>query len=279
VLPKGNGEIQHGTMELIPRPQLFARLAVKSADLRAAQRLRYMVFAEECGARLSPEGASDRRDSDRFDAICEHLLVIDPLMPETSDGTTLSDGRLVGTYRLLRQGVAENNFGFYSAAEFDISPLFERHPGLRFLEVGRSCVAASHRGKAVAELLWQGIWDYVRANNLDVMMGCASLPGTNPQTLANELSFLHHLARATDEWNVQALPHRHQNMNLLPEASIDKRMIARNLPTLIKAYLRLGAFVGESAVIDHAFNTTDVLIILPVSRINPKYFSHYGAPV
>jgi L-ornithine Nalpha-acyltransferase len=139
-------------------------------------------------------------------------------------------------------------------------------------------VAASHRGKAVAELLWQGIWDYVRNNKLDVMMGCASLQGTNPAALAQELSFLHHYASAPAEWHAPALPHLRVDMNMLSETAIDKRAVTRNLPILIKAYLRLGAFIGDGAVIDHVFNTTDVLILLPVSRINPKYFEHYGAP-
>jgi L-ornithine Nalpha-acyltransferase len=261
------------------RNGLLARLARNAEEVNAAQRLRYQVFFEELGARASNANREERLDQDDFDNICDHVLVIDQRATSYKDGTELSEGRLVGTYRMLRHDVAEAHDGFYSSREFDIGPLLEHHNNLRFLEVGRSCVAASHRGKPVAELLWQGIWDYVRAHQLDVMFGCASLPGTKPDTLAHELSYLHHHARAPGDWRVSAQPGQHIEMNMLNDEAIDKRRLIQSLPILIKAYLRLGAFVGESAVIDHDFNTTDVLIMLPVSRINPKYFSHYGAPV
>jgi L-ornithine Nalpha-acyltransferase len=260
------------------RNGLLARIARTEVEVRAAQRLRYQVFFEELGAKPSAENRDLMLDRDAFDAVCDHVLVIDQHNLSYTDGTELPEGRLVGTYRLLTHDRAQHGSGFYSANEFDVASLLAAHPNLRFLEAGRSCVAASHRGKAVAELLWQGIWDYVRAHKLDVMFGCASLPGTDPERLAHELSYLHHHARAPADWRVNALPGRAVNMNLLPDEAIDKRRLIQSLPILIKAYLRLGAIVGEEAVIDRDFNTTDVLIMLPVSRINPKYFGHYGAP-
>jgi L-ornithine Nalpha-acyltransferase len=260
------------------RNGLLARLAHTPQDVAAAQRLRYKVFFEELGAKAEPHIMATERDSDRFDALCDHILIIDQRTLSYRDGTELSEGRLVGTYRMLRHDVAMDHGGFYSESEFDLKPLFQRHPDLRFLEVGRSCVAASHRGKPVAELLWQGIWDYVRKHKFDVMMGCASLPGTDPSALAQELSFLHHHARAPSDWQVHALPQVHVPMDMIPQDAIDARAVLQRLPILIKAYLRLGAVVGDGACVDHAFNTTDVLIMLPVSRINPKYFGHYGAP-
>jgi L-ornithine Nalpha-acyltransferase len=260
------------------RTHLTIRLARSEAEIKIAQRLRYAVFVQELGAMPDSMNAQDRLDTDRFDAHCDHLLVIDQKAERSHADTALEDGVLVGTYRLLPHERAQACGGFYSEGEFDLRKVLNTHQNLRFLEVGRSCVAASHRGKAVAELLWQGIWDYVRNNKLDVMMGCASLQGTNPAALAQELSFLHHYASAPAEWHAPALPHLRVDMNMLSEAAIDKRAVTRNLPILIKAYLRLGAFIGDGAVIDHAFNTTDVLILLPVSRINPKYFEHYGAP-
>lgn len=256
--------------------RLSARLARSASEVIAAQRLRYQVFVEELGATPQATPLADPLDADRFDPHCDHLLVIDPTRRE--DDLTLDDGQLVGTYRLLRQQQAVACGGFYSQAEFDLTPLLRRHHALSFLEVGRSCIAASHRGKAVAEVLWQGIWDYVRHHKLDVMLGCASLPGTDPSEHAHALSFLFHNAAAPADWQVKAVPHLRVDMNMMPTSSIDTRAVMRNLPILIKAYLRLGAFIGDGAVIDHAFNTTDVLILLPVSRINPKYFAHYGAP-
>jgi L-ornithine Nalpha-acyltransferase len=260
------------------RNGLLARLARTPSDIAAAQRLRYKVFFDELGAKATPDVETTERDADRFDALCDHVLIIDQRTMAYADGTELPEGRLVGTYRMLRHEVAIANGGFYTESEFDLKPLFQRHSRLRFLEVGRSCVAASHRGKPVAELLWQGIWDYVRQHRLDVMMGCASLPGTDPHALAHELSFLYHHARAPEDWNARALPQVGVPMNMVPQHDINAREVLHRLPILIKAYLRLGAVVGESACIDHAFNTTDVLILLPVSRINPKYFGHYGAP-
>jgi L-ornithine Nalpha-acyltransferase len=260
------------------RTHLIARLARNDAEIKVAQRLRYTVFVQELGAQPDSMNSVERLDIDRFDPHCDHLLVIDRLAERSNAEAALGDGVLVGTYRLLPHERAEACNGFYTEGEFDLRHVLRTHSTLRFLEVGRSCVAASHRGKAVAELLWQGIWDYVRTNKLDVMMGCASLQGTNPSALAHELAFLHHHASAPAEWRAPALPNLRVDMKMLPESEIDKRTVTRNLPILIKAYLRLGAFVGDGAVIDHAFNTTDVLILLPVSRINPKYFEHYGAP-
>lgn len=260
------------------RNGLLARFASGSADVFAAQRLRYAVFFEELGATPDAKNKKARLDRDKFDVVCDHLLIVDQRVSAITDGTEVADGKVVGTYRLLRQDKAAAVGGFYSSGEYDLSPVLQHHERLKFLEVGRSCVAPSHRGKAVLELLWQGIWDYARIHRLDVLLGCASLQGTNPQDLAQELSFLHHHVAGQEAWKVRALPHLHVPMDLVPKDQIDIRAALRNLPTLIKAYLRLGAFVGEGAVVDHAFNTTDVLIVLPVSRINPKYFGHFGAP-
>jgi L-ornithine Nalpha-acyltransferase len=259
------------TMILAQRNGLTVRLALTPDDIRAAQRLRYRVFYEELAAKPDPTASVLRLDVDRFDSLCDHLLVIQDNAPE--------DEKLVGTYRLLRQDVAEKNGGFYAQSEFDLIPLLQRHADLKFLEVGRSCVAEGFRGKPVAELLWQGIWNYVRFHKLDVMLGCASLQGTDPDALANELTFLANAKPPHQDWTVSALPHLHVNMQRKPVTDVNQKTVIRNLPTLVKAYLRLGCTIGDGAVIDHQFNTTDVLIVLPVSEINPRYFNHYGAPV
>jgi putative hemolysin len=257
---------------------LTIRLADCEADVRAAQRLRYLVFYEEMGAKPDAEAARLRLDRDHFDGLCDHLLVINRSNDAGLDGTSLRDGQLVGTYRLMRQEVALAHGGFYSEGEFELATLLARRPGLRLLEVGRSCVARDARGQQVAELLWQGIWNYVRQHGLNAMTGCASLPGTDPSALADELSFLAHHARAPADWQVRALPRRRVEMALKPLAEVNGRAVLRRLPTLIKGYLRLGCHVGDGAVIDWQFNTTDVLILLPIANINPKYFGHFGAP-
>lgn len=260
------------------RNGLVVRSARGAADIDAAQHLRYRVFYEELSA--EPDGAARamRRDADHFDGICDHLLVLRQAPSEEADPILLADGELVGCYRLLRQTVAEANGGFYTQSEFDLAPLIARKPDLNFLELGRSCVLKAYRTKPVVELLWQGIWNYVRAYGLDVMMGCASLEGTDPDAHALPLSFMAQNCGAPEEWQVRALPKRHVEMNRLPRASVDAKAALRTLPPLIKGYLRLGCYIGDGAVIDRQFNTIDVLIMLPVAAIEPRYASHFGAP-
>lgn len=260
------------------KADLTVRLADGAADIDAAQHLRYRVFYEELEAKPDDAAKMARRDADRYDAICDHLLVVRKGPVSGSDEIRVEDGELVGTYRLLRQSVAERSGGFYTQDEFDIAPLIKRHGGLKFLELGRSCVLKPYRTKPVVELLWQGIWNYVRLYDLDVMLGCASLEGTDPSPHAMALSFMAQNCAPPSEWQVSALPGRKVEMNVLPPAKVDAKRALRILPPLIKGYLRLGCFVGDGAVIDHQFNTIDVLIILPVSAINPRYFSHFGQP-
>ncbi|MCK0197461.1 GNAT family N-acetyltransferase [Ancylobacter sp. 6x-1] len=247
---------------------LEVRLACSAAEVRRAQRLRYEVFFEEMSAVPAPAARLARRDFDRFDAVCDHLLVL--------DHETAGEPKVVGTYRLLRQDIADRHAGFYTAGEFAIRALIARHPGRRFLELGRSCVLKPYRTKRTVELLWHGIWAYVLRHGVDVLFGCASLEGTRLAPLAQPLAFLHHFARGEEEWNAAALPARAVPMDLLPREMIDQRAALNALPPLIKGYLRLGAQIGEHAVIDHAFGTTDVFICLPIERINPRYLGHFG---
>lgn len=255
---------------------LEVRLARTVGEVKQAQALRYRVFFEEMSAVPDARALLTRRDADEFDAICDHLLVIDHAAPKIGAfGRRRSP--IVGTYRLLRQEVAERHGGFYTAREFDIAPLMARHPGARFLELGRSCVLPAYRGKRTVELLWQGVWAYVLTHGVDVMIGCASLEGTDPHRLSGALSFLHHNARAVDEWHVAAVPSRHVAMNRIARDAVDARQALNSLPPLIKGYLRLGAMIGDGAVVDHQFGTTDVCMILPVARISQRYIDFYGA--
>lgn len=251
---------------------LEVRLATTAREIKKAQKLRFKVFYEEMSAIADIQTQMSRRDRDAFDAICDHLLVID------HDTMTKSgEPAIVGTYRLLRQDVASRYSGFYTSNEFDVGTLIARHSGLKFLELGRSCVLPPYRTKRTVELLWHGIWSYVRSHGMDVMVGCASLEGTDPDRLALPLSFLHHHARAPAEWRVAALPGRHVAMDRMPPEAIDMKAALHALPPLIKGYLRVGAHVGDGAVIDRQFGTTDVMIILPVSAIAARYVNYYGA--
>ncbi len=258
------------------RGNLIFRLARNASDVEASQRLRYRVFYQEMQARADAEMLASAKDKDRFDPICDHLLVIKTGPVE--NGIAVEDGELVGTYRLLRQETAEAHDGFYSAGEFDIAPLLARNRGARFLELGRSCVLKDYRSKPVVELLWQGCWNYVREHRLDVMFGCASLEGTDIESHAEALSFLAYNAAPKPQWHARALDHLYVEMKRKPKDQVDQKSALRALPPLVKGYLRLGCSIGEGAIIDPQFNTTDVLIILPVEQINARYFDRFGKP-
>lgn len=260
---------------------LEVRLAAGRRDLRLAQRLRYTVFYEEMSAKPSLSAQIRRRDEDRFDDFCDHLLVVDT-DHEQNPRSRFRRSRqpaVVGTYRILRQDMLGPTRSFYTQSEYELRPLLSaRQSTHKFMELGRSCVLKPYRTKRTVELLWHGLWTYIRENGVDVMMGCASFEGTDPEAHALALSFLYHHRLAPPDWRVRAHDSLHVEMNRLPQDEIDGRAALKALPPLIKGYLRLGAYVGDGAVIDHQFGTTDVLIVLPVEAIDPRYFEHFGAP-
>jgi putative hemolysin len=248
---------------------LEVRLAKKAHEVRSAQRLRYNVFYKEMSAIPAAATLIARRDVDAFDTICDHMNVVDHDWPRLVFG--FNRPRVVGTYRLLRQEIAERHGGFYTQSEFDVAGLIARHRDLRFLELGRSCVLPPYRNKRTVELLWHGISNYVAQHRVDVLIGCASLEGTNPDKLATQLSFLHHFAGAPEQWRASALPSRRVEMNRMPKEAINTKQALRELPPLLKGYLRLGAYIGDGAVIDHQFGTTDVLVVVPMAQITARY--------
>lgn len=250
---------------------LETRLARSEREIDAAQSVRYRVFVEEMKAQLPPDAMRRQRDVDGWDAICDHLLVLD----RSIEGD--AEDQIVGTYRLLRQEVAMANGGFYSSSEYAIDALLARHPEKRFMELGRSCVLPEYRTKRTVELLWQGNWAYALKHGMSAMFGCASFPGVYPESHALALSFLYHNALAKNEWAVEALPNLARDMDLMPNEAINAKRALMAMPPLVKGYLRLGAMVGSGAVVDQAFNTTDVLIVLPIASISDRYLNYYGA--
>ena len=245
---------------------LVARLAVNAAEIGAAQALRYRVFYEEMSAHPSAEVEAAKRDFDKFDEICDHLLVIDTKRTDLPGG-------VVGTYRLLRSSVANRNGGFYTSDEYEISRIVGTSG--ETLELGRSCVEAEYRNRPTMQLLWQSIAQYIFRYDIVVMFGCASMPGTDPQALALPLSYLYYYHLAPPALRPRALDERYVDMRLLPQEQIDQRRALAELPPLIKGYLRLGGFVGDGAVVDHDFNTTDVSIVVKTDLVTDKYFKHY----
>ena len=256
--PPGFGELRSGP--------LGVRLAETPGEIDAVQALRYRVFYEEMGARPDPLAAAIRRDRDAFDGVADHLLVLDHDLGAGAKA-------VVGTYRLIRPAAAARLGRFYSADEYDISTMLA-FPG-EALELGRSCVDAAYRGRAAMQLMWRGIASYVFMHGIDLMFGCASLPGTNPDELAVELSYLYYHHLAPPALRPRALDGRYVDMRRRPPSDIDPRRTLGSLPPLIKGYLRLGAFVGDGAVIDDQFNTVDVAIVVKTDLVTDKYLRHY----
>jgi putative hemolysin len=260
-----DGGTQGRIVDIVAGP-LQVRLAESAVDIDAAQALRYRVFYETMGAHPLPGMARLRRDSDPFDEICDHLLVLDH---SRGDGAEA----IVGTYRLIRRDAAQRCGRFYSAAEYDIARLISYRGEL--LELGRSCVDPSYRTRPAMSLLWSGIAAYVFHYDIALMFGCASLPGTDPDALAAPLSYLHHHHLAPARLRPRALAERYVEMNRLAAAAVDPIRTLAALPPLIKGYLRLGGFVGEGAVIDEQFNTTDVCVVVKTDLVAEKYSRHY----
>jgi putative hemolysin len=255
-----------GRFEELRAGNLGLRLAEGPVEVDAAQALRYRVFYEEMGARADPATAAARRDMDEFDAVADHLLVLDHDLGAGAEA-------VVGTYRLIRRPGARKLGRFYSESEYDVSLLLA-FPG-EIMELGRSCVAAPYRTRGTLQLLWRGIAAYVFRHRISLMFGCASLPGTELDALAPQLSYLYANHLAPPALRPRALPERHVRMDRLPLGQVDMKAALTDLPPLIKGYLRLGGFVGDGAVIDEQFNTTDVCIVVKTDLVTDKYYRHY----
>lgn len=263
------------TAQMLPSRRLTVRLARDGDDLHAVQHLRWRVFFEEMGADADPLNAALRCDRDAYDALCDHLLVIDEAL---IDAGAASADAVVGTYRLLRESVARAHSGFYSGGEYDLSRLMARDgDGKELLELGRSCVLPQYRTSATISMLWRGIADYIKANQIGLMFGCASFPGTDPDLYAPALSYLYHHHLAAPDQCPHVLPGKGVSMERLPRGSYDERRAMFQLPPLVKGYMRVGARFGDGAFIDHAFNTVDVFVVMPVDLIADRYASRFSA--
>lgn len=248
-------------------PHFVLRLARDARDLRAAQRLRYRVFIEELGGDGALVDHTARLECDAHDAVCDHLLLLDT----RRDSAALDD--VIGVYRLLPGDRVAATGRFYSEAEYDLAPL--RASGRRLLELGRSCVHPDYRGGAAVLQLWNGLAEYVLAQKIEIVFGVASFHGTDAGALAQPLAWLYHHHLAPPALRVRARPPRRQEMALVALARLDRRAAMQAMPALIKAYLRLGGLVGDGAWIDHAFNTTDVCLLMDTARMSAHHRNFY----
>ncbi|MFO1141728.1 MAG: GNAT family N-acyltransferase [Amaricoccus sp.] len=244
------------------------KLADTEAEREGAQRLRYRVFVEEMGALATPEEHAARREWDAFDPFVDHLVLLslDPAIADPLD-------RVVGAYRLLTDAVARSGPGFYGSSEYDLDAI--AGSGRESVELGRSCVAPDHRGGPGMHLLWNGLASYVLERRIELLFGVASFHGTDPAPLADSLAFLHHEHLAPPDLRVRARPEHYLDMNLMPREAIDAARALQKIPPLIKAYLRLGGFVGDGAFVDHDFNTIDVCVVMDTARMTERYLQFY----
>lgn len=243
------------------------RIATNPADLKAAQRLRYRVFVEEMGGDGAMVDHDARLERDEFDEVVDHLCLVDT----RRDPANLD--HVVGVYRLL-PGMRAQEFGrFYCDDEYDLTPL--RQSGRNLLELGRSCVDPDYRGGSGMFLMWNALADYVLDLGIEVLFGVASFHGTDIQTLAPSLSWLHHHHLAPENLRPVARPAGFQRMDLIPDDRLDRREAMIGMPALIKAYLRLGGQVGQGAFLDRAFNTTDVFLLMDTAAMSQKHRRFY----
>ena len=248
-------------------PIYALRLAASDADLRAAQRLRYRVFVQELGADGPLVDHAQGLERDEFDALFDHLLLIDRRVDPASGD------HVVGAYRLLPSDRVGPGGRFYSETEYDLGPL--RLSGRRLVELGRSCVDPAHRGGTGMFHLWNGLAEYVLARGIEVLFGVASFHGTDVQALAPQLAWLHHHHLAPPDMRVVARPPGAVAMDLIPPGQLDRKAAMAGMPALIKAYLRLGGFVGQGAYVDRPFNTTDVCLVMDTARMSERHRDFY----
>lgn len=242
----------------VSAPKFRVKLADTPEELRAAQRLRYEVFVEELGGDGPLVDHAARLECDRFDPFFDHLILVDEAKNDA----------VVGVYRLLRDDQAARAGQFYSEDEYDLTAL--KTSGRRLMELGRSCIARSYRGGPGMFHLWNGLGRYVTEHKVEILFGVASFHGTDIDYLAQPLSLLHERHLAPEALRVRARTEHFQRMDLIAPEDLDRRTAMRQVPALIKAYLRLGGYVGEGAFVDHQFNTTDVCLILDTDRLTEK---------
>lgn len=246
---------------------LSVMLTRDPAFITRAQKLRHRVFFQEEAALHgnTQHFSGNEVDEDHFDAVCDHLLVLDTQPGEKE--------QVVGTYRLLRSNTDLKFDHFYTATEFDISPILKR--GGNLLELGRSCIDPEYRNGAVIQLLWRAIGAYLAHFQIDVMFGCVSFHGTDPLEFQQGISYLHHKHLAPEALRTHPQPDWKAEMELLPEDKLDKRAAMEQLPPLLKGYLRLGGVIGEGLVVDKFCHTIDLCIIVDSATIPRRYKEHF----
>jgi putative hemolysin len=235
------------------RRNLSVSLAQSEREIHDAQKLRYQIFAGELGANLQTR--TPGVDHDIYDPYCEHLVVRDE-----------NSGAVVGTYRILSPEKARKIGSYYSETEFDLTRLQHLRP--RMVEIGRSCVHADYRTGATITMLWAGLAKYMMENNYDYLIGCASI------SMADGGHAAASIYSGLGE-HMSPLEYRVFARCPLPLAAL-KSDLPAEVPPLIKGYLRAGAYVCGDPAWDPDFNTADLPMLMPMSRLAGRYVKHFA---
>lgn len=243
-----------------PKPIYELSIAQSEDDIRDAQRLRYRVFVEELGGTGEDVDHEARLERDAFDPYFDHLILYDRARPVGDQA--------VGAYRVMRDDQATSLGRYYTEAEYDLTPL--KNSGRKLLELGRSCIHPEYRGGSALAQLWVGLMNYSDAHGIEVMFGVASFHGTDLAAIAEPVAHLHHSHLAPEELRTRVLDAHYESADVVPADEIDEKAAMKAMPAMLKAYLRLGGVIGDGVFIDRPFNTTDVCIIVDVSKVPPK---------
>ncbi len=256
-------------MRVINDNQFEVRLTINQAEVLAAQQLRYRVFVEEFGAKVSQKNVAKAIERDKFDRYCDHLILIDKRSKSLCD-----QPKIIGTMRLMEREVAEQTLGFYSATEYNLDKLISETDNS--LEISRACVEKNYRGNVAIHFLWLGLADYIINRNINLMFGVASFHGNNAMDFGSALTLLNEKFKAPKTWGFRAAKKGYVDMNIIPLDKLNYKVAMNEMPSLLKAYLRMGAKVSDGAFIDLKFNTIDVGLVVATDSINKKYRDFYG---
>jgi len=240
------------------------KLAENQEEIEAGLHLRYKVYCQEIGAVILDKYLEKEIEFDDLDQYCDHLILID-----NSVEGQLKD-KVVGYYRLIQKEAADKVGGFYSTHEFDISDFLNNYKG-KVLELGRTCVLPKYRNSATMNLLWKGVAKYIEENNIDAMFGCVSAPGLDCSAYKEGFSFLYH--NYSLDYSITAKDG--VSMNMMKNEDIDPKQAIKNLPPLIKGYLKVNAKFGQEAFVDYDYNLTDIFVMADIKNADEKYKKHY----
>lgn len=234
-----------------------ARFALTQNEVMEAQQLRYDVMYAEKGGRPDLKKVRDKADVDEWDDLAYHIVVIDH-----------DKGQVVGTLRLVASNRLAKDQKFYTEQAFDVTGLRQHYPVL--LELGRFCIHPEGRNGAILMLIWKYAMNFIVANPIDVMLGCASFPGTQVEDHIDILSWLYQNNRAPDALMPQPLvPHVCLKDLVQTDLGFD-HSTRKILTPLLRGYLKLGALSSETAIIDPIFNTTFVAIYVDAKQMHDQ---------